>query len=262
MIITILLTLHELTLLPNGKLGVHFLDVGQGDSTLLITPSGKQVLVDGGPDMSTLEHLGKHMPFFDRTLDLVILTHPHDDHLASFPEVFKRYKVKRVLLAGTELGPSRYHALLNEITGQQIPVIITNPLKDIDLGDGVVLDVIWPNANGRNEKNPNNSSVVIRALYKEESILLTGDIEIEAEEEILVTGADLSSTILKVAHHGSKTSSLTSFLLMVKPEQAIISVGEENAFGHPHEATLSRFKTLEVPVALTASNSPISFEFR
>ncbi|MFH1670445.1 MAG: MBL fold metallo-hydrolase [Patescibacteria group bacterium] len=259
--IAVLLALHELILLPDGKLHVHFLDVGQGDSTFLITPSGKQVLVDGGPDMSTLEHLGKYMPFFDRSIDLLVLTHPHTDHLASFPEVAKRYEVKHILLAGTEAEVSRYLALLHEVKNQHIPVSIADPTEDIDLGDGVVLDVVWPEKSFRNDKNLNNSSVVIRALFADQSILLTGDIENEAEYALLDTGADIRSKVLKVAHHGSRTSSSQQFLLVVNPNQAIISVGEENSFGHPDPWTLERYSSLGIPTHETRKEGTVSMEF-
>jgi len=258
--IAVLLALHELILLPDGKLHVHFLDVGQGDSTFLITPSGKQVLMDGGPDMSTLEHLGKYMPFFDRSIDLLVLTHPHTDHLASFPEVAKRYEVKHILLAGTEAEVSRYLALLHEVKKQHIPVSIADPTEDIDLGDGVVLDVVWPEKSFRNDKNLNNSSVVIRALFADQSILLTGDIENEAEYALLDTGADIRSKVLKVAHHGSRTSSSSGFLLAVTPSQAIISVGEDNNFDHPHPETLSRYFSLNIPTFETRKEGTISLE--
>ena len=260
-VITTLLTLRELLLLPDGKLHIHFLDVGQGDATFLVTPSGKQVLVDGGPDMSTLEHLGKYMPFFDRSIDLLVLTHPHTDHLASFPEVTRRYDVGRILLAGTEAEVSRYLALLHEIQEQQIPVSIADPMADIDLGDGVILDVLWPINSFRNDKNLNNASVVVRALFADQSILLTGDIEQEAEDALLETGADVRSRVLKAPHHGSRTSSSQQFLLAVNPDQAIISVGEENTFGHPDPGTLERYFSLNIPTRETREEGTVSMEF-
>ncbi|MBU2259307.1 MBL fold metallo-hydrolase [Patescibacteria group bacterium] len=257
----VLLALHELTLLPDGKLHVHFLDVGQGDSALLITPSGKQVLVDGGPDMSVLEHLGKYMPFFDRSIDLVVLTHPHTDHLVALPEVTRRYRVGHVLLAGTSTDVSHYLALLHEIQEQQIPVSIADPMADIDLGDGVILDVLWPINSFRNDKNLNNTSVVVRALFADQSILLTGDIEQEAEDALLETGADVRSRVLKAPHHGSRTSSSQQFLLVVNPDQAIISVGEENSFGHPDPWTLERYSSLGIPTHETRKEGTVSMEF-
>ncbi|MBU0766871.1 MBL fold metallo-hydrolase [Patescibacteria group bacterium] len=256
-----LLALHELALLPDGKLHVRFLDVGQGDSIFLITPSGKQVLVDGGPDMSTFEHLGKYMPFFDRSIDLLVLTHPHTDHLASLPEVTKRYSVGRILLAGTEATASRYLALLNEVKEQSIPVSIVDPANDIDLGDGAVLDIVWPTKSFRNDKNLNNSSVVMRVLFADQSILLTGDIEEEAEDALLETGADIRSLVLKAPHHGSQTSSSSGFLLAVNPIKTIISVGEENGFGHPHPETISRYFDLNIPMLETRDVGTVSLEF-
>ncbi|MCF7844773.1 MAG: MBL fold metallo-hydrolase [Kiritimatiellales bacterium] len=256
-----LLTIHELALLPDGKLHVHFLDVGQGDSILLVTPSGKQVLVDGGPDMSTLEHLGKYMPFFDRSIDLIVLTHPHSDHLAALPEVARRYSIDHMLLAGTDADTSRYLSLLSEAKEQSIPVSIADPDQDLDFGDGVVLDIVWPTKNFRNDKNLNNSSVVMRALFADQSILLTGDIEEDAENALLKTGADISSLVLKAPHHGSRTSSSSQFLLAAKPNKAIISVGEENQFEHPHPETIEKYSSLDISTFETKEDGTISLEF-
>ena len=259
--IIILLALHELILLPDGKLHVHFLDVGQGDAIFFITPSGKQVLIDGGPDMSVLEHLGKYMPFFDRSIDLIVLTHPHSDHLTSLPEVTRRYGVNHILLAGTEAETGRYHSLLHEVKERSIPVSIADPATDFDLGDGVVLDILWPDRSFRNDKNLNNASITIRILFADQSILLTGDIETEAEYAILNAGADIRSKVLKTPHHGSQTSSSSGFLLAVNPLKAIISVGEENSFGHPDPETIARYSALDIPVHETRKEGTVSMEF-
>lgn len=258
-----LLLLRELRLRPDGRLHAYFLDVGQGDSILLVTPSGKQILVDGGPDLKTLEHLGRLLPFFDRSLDLVVMTHPNLDHLAVFPEVLRRYHVDRFLLTGIAFDLPRYDAILAELKELRTQRSFADPATNIDMGDGVILDIIWPPRDvfGHKFSEINDVAVVLRVVHASGSILLTGDIEEKAEEAILKTGAGIRSTVLKVAHHGSKTSSSTGFLLAVMPSLAVISLGAENTYGHPHAVTLDRLKTLNIPVRRTDLEGTVEITF-
>lgn len=257
----LILALREFSLQPDGMLRVHFLDVGQGDATLLISPSGKQILIDGGPDLSTLEHLGRTLPFFDRTIELLVLTHPNLDHLAAFPELIKRYTVKRILLSGVQEHLGMYEALLVGVTQYGIPITLARIPLTIDFNDGLLFDVLWPTKNlvGKAVKNVNNTSMVIRAVFGGSSILLTGDIEREGERGLLLSAADLSSTLVKVPHHGSKTSSSREFLLATHPSTAIISSGKENRYGHPHSEVLVRLRELGIPFRSTANEGTISF---
>jgi len=263
LIVLSILVVRELSLLPDGKLHVHFLDVGQGDAIFLVSPSGKQILIDGGPDLAVLEHIGRYMPFLDRTIELLVLTHPDADHITGLPEVLRRYEVERVLFSGAQHTSGRYDAFLTHLLEKEIPLIEANPGEDIDLGDGLVLDVIWPMPGvfGTAPKNANDLSVVLRVLYGDTAILLPGDIEEEAEIAILASGVDLESTILKVPHHGSRTSSSTGFLLAVDPEFAIISAGRDNQFGHPHSDVLDRYKRLGISVRTTVEEGVISLIF-
>lgn len=255
------LAARELALMPDGKLHLYFFDVGQGDATLIVTPSGKQIVVDGGPDMSTLEYLGTYMPFFDRTIDLVVLTHPNADHMTALPDVLHRYAVSSVLLSGSDYDLGKYSAMLEQILSRNISVVLADPTKDIDMGDGVVLDTVWPRPYDVSEFDVNNASVVLRVLYKNHSIMLPGDIEALAEHAILRSGVPLKSTVLKAAHHGSKSSSSTGFLLAVNPELAVISAGRDNRFGHPHLEVLHRFENMGIPLHSTAKESTISLTF-
>jgi len=259
----VFLLFHEISLLPDGKLHVYFLDVDQGDAILLVSPSGKQVLIDGGPNTTVLEHVGKYLSFFDRTIELLILTHPDADHVTGAPEILSRYRIERVLFPGTQHSSGRYEAFLSYLEEQGVTIIEPDPSIDIDLGDGLVLDIVWPTPEvfGTKPKNANNPSVVVRALFGDTSILLTGDIEKEAETSILAMGTDIRSTILKVAHHGSKTSSSTGFLLAAQPELAIISVGRDNHFGHPHPDVIERYRQMGIPVRTTAEEGTISLVF-
>jgi competence protein ComEC len=133
-------------------------------------------------------------------------------------------------------------------------VWIADPTKDIDLGDGVTLDVIWPPPTllGRDMKDVNNSSIVARVLYGSDAVLLGGDAEEKEERDVLASGADIRATVLKAGHHGSKTSSGTGFLLAVDPDTVAISCGRDNSYGHPHQVILDRFRALGIPARVTA----------
>jgi len=262
-VVGILLASREHALQPDGKLHVHMLDVGQGDSILLQSPSGKQVLVDGGPDHSVLESLGRLLPFFDRRIEFVIVTHPEADHITGLSAVLRHYDVGAILLTGIDHSSMRYDAFLRSLLTRDIPLISPDPIEDIDLGDGLIVDILWPSSKmlGSAVKNPNNTSIVLRALFGDTSILLTGDIEEEAEMAILQRGDVVKANILKVPHHGSRTSSSTGFLLATKPSLAMISVGKNNSYGHPHREVLSRYRDLGIDLKTTAENGLISLTF-
>jgi len=255
---------REARLNGTGMAVAHILDVGQGDSILLVSPTGKQVVIDGGPDLSTLKELAARMPFFDRSIDLVVLTHPNLDHLAAFPSLLARYRVGQVLFTGVSFESDAYREFLDLVDAQDIPILTPDSSHDIDLGDGLRLDVVWPTADlwGAPTKDENNTSIVLRAIAGSSSLLLTGDMEEEEEREVLASGADIRSTYLKVAHHGSKTSTSTGFLLAVDPELAVISVGAKNSYGHPHPIVLERLRHFGVPVRTTAQEGTITLPLR
>lgn len=249
------LLLREAAVAPDGRTHVHVLDVGQGDSILLVSPTGKQVLIDGGPDRGTLRAISARLSLFDRTIDMVVLTHPHLDHLAALPELLRRYDVGAILLSGMRADLGRYQEFLSLAEAEGATILLPDATKDIALGDGLTLDIIWPDSSlfgQETEHDPNDLSVVIRAMYGEDSVLLTGDIEAYAEAAILASGRDIDSDILKVAHHGSITSSATGFLLAASPERAVISAGRDNSFGHPNPEILDRFTHFGIPVHVTA----------
>lgn len=254
---------REGTLRGNGGLTVHFLDVGQGDSALLVGPSGQQILIDGGPDLSTLQHLGRLMPFFDRRIELLILTHPDLDHVASFPEVLQRYRIETLLLTGVAHHSAHYHRLLFEAKAQGTRLLQADPDTDIDFGDGLHFDLLWPPPIlwGEYAKEVNDTSIVLKAIYGDTIILFTGDIGEKAEKQMLQEGIDIDSDILKVPHHGSKTSSGTGFLLAVSPELAVISAGRENRYGHPHPSVVARLRSLGIPVRTTAQEGTVTMRF-
>lgn len=255
--------LRELSRAPDGRLHVHVLDIGQGDSTLLVSPSGKHIVIDGGPDLSALEHLGRLLPVSDRRIELLVLTHPDLDHIASFPEIVRRYDIGGILLTGIQSDAPRYRALLEVMEERDVSVLLADPARDIVFEDGLILDIAWPPADtfGKTPKQPNDTSIVLRAFFGSASLLFTGDIEEEAERELLASGAPLEADILKVGHHGSRTSSSTGFLLAVRPELAIVSAGRDNSFGHPHPVVMERFQNLEISVRATNLEGTVSLVF-
>ena len=255
--------LREITLLPDGRLHLRLLDVGQGDSLLLTTPSGGRILIDGGPNLSTLSQLGVHLPLLSRRIDLVILTHSDADHITALPEVLLRYNVRHLLLTGQTHNSGMFDAVLAAAASRGTNVLLPSPSTDLVFSDGVTMDIVWPNPKINTEKyTRNDASVVTRVLYKDHSILLTGDIEEKAEQAILAQGQNIQAETLKVAHHGSKTSSSTGFLLAVNPRVALISSGTDNRFGHPHTSVITRLNDMGITIKNTADEGGIELVLR
>jgi competence protein ComEC len=231
--------------MPDGRLHVHFLDVGQGDSIFIQCPGGQQILVDGGPSPSVLlSHLGRRMPFWDHSLDLVVLTHPEEDHVGGLVEVLTRYDVGLVLDSGQECTSATCDAWRSLIEEKEIPYRRAEAGMAITVGNDMRLEVLHPPSQliTNTSSDLNNNSVVIRLHYGQFSTLLTGDIEAEAENTLLISGQPVDSLVLKVPHHGGETSLTEPFLQAVSPELAIISVGADNRFGHPSEVTLQKLE--------------------
>jgi competence protein ComEC len=234
-------------------LEVDFLDIGQGDSILIKTPFGQNILIDGGPDNSVIRRLGENLPFWDRTIDLMILTHPHDDHVSGLVEVLQRYQVKKILYSGVNHTSPSYLAWLAEIKKRKISVVIVNRQQIINLGPNCRLEILSPRQNlvAKTVENLNNTSIVARLVYQQAKFLFTGDAEKEEEDDLLATGADLSTQVLKVCHHGSNTSSGEKFLAAVRPQIAVIQVGADNQFGFPSRRVLKRLEKIGIKVYRT-----------
>ena len=249
---------------PDERLQISVLDIGQGDSILIVTPAGQQILVDGGPDPEKVcLELGEKLPFWDKSLDMVVLTHPDDDHIAGLVEVLRRYQVGQVLEPGLEIDSPAYDEWLALIEKKDIERTIAVAGQEIDLGSGITIDVLHPQANWSDSHSTdiNSNSVVLHLSWGDISFLLTGDIEEEAEHELLHRGCTLRSTILKVGHHGSKSSSTPRFLAAVTPQVAVVSAGEDNPFGHPHEEVMDRLEEMVEPgqIYVTSENGTVTF---
>lgn len=229
--------------IPDTKMHVYFLDVGQGDGILIKTPENHQILVDGGPDNTVIAELSEVLPFFDKELDMLVLSHPHDDHVAGLIDVLKRYEVKTVLMSGAVFGSAVYEEFLNAVDAEGTQVFVANAENDFKFGE-VFLDVIYPFESfaGQSFDNVNNSSVALKMAYGGKFLLLTGDLEKEGEENLVTSGEDLKADIYKAGHHGSKTSSGAVFMEKVRPEIAVISLGKDNSYGHPNKEALKNIK--------------------
>lgn len=233
--------------IPDGNFHAYFLNIGQGDSILIKTPENHKILIDGGPKNYVFQELDKVMPFFDKTIDLVVLTHPHADHIDGLVEVLKRYRVNAIMMTGVDYKSPNYSEFLKVATEKNIPTYIAKNKLDFKFGD-VLLDVLYPEKEllGTDFKNLNNSSIIIKISYRNRQIMLSGDMEFEEENSLMKMGLNLGADILKVGHHGSKTSSSKKFLDLVKPEIAIIQSGRGNPFGHPSKEALERLKAAGV----------------
>lgn len=233
--------------MPDGRLHVLFFDVGQGDAILVECPSGQQILVDGGPSpVALLSNLGSEMPFWDRSLDLVVLTHPQEDHITGLVDVLGRYEVDQVLGSGQECDTPTCAAWKQLIEEKQIPFRRAEQGMRIDLGQGAWLHVLHPPGTllAGTSSDVNNNSVVLRLQYGRLSVLLTGDIEQEGEQALLASGQPLNSLVLKVPHHGAENALTLPFLQAANPQVAVISVGADNRFGHPAELTLEKLQDI------------------
>lgn len=237
---------------PSGdELQVHVLNVGQGDSILIIAPGGKCVLVDAGPPGGGRAVLDAMKRYGVNQLDLMVATHAHADHIGGADEVMRRTKVSTVLDSRVPNTTKSYEDFLKEIEKSGAKYVAAAPGQKFDLGGGAQLTVLAPVQpfftkdqlrSGANE--PNANSVVTRLDYGDFSMLLTGDAEAETEERLMAAGANIKTKILKVGHHGSRYASSEKFLRQGGFEAAIISDGADNRYGHPNQDALGRFRQL------------------
>ena len=242
LVVTILVSVTAATL-PDDNLRVSFLDVGQGDA-ILIQKGNRQILVDGGPNPQMLvSELSEKIPFWDRTIDLVVLTHPSADHVTGLVEILQRYEVGQVIHPGLDYESMVYDRWLHLLEESDINTTITRTGQQIKMSE-VTIEVLNPGVNllKGTQSVIDNNGLVLRVEKGEVSFLLTADLMQEAEYELITRRANLTSIVLKVAHHGSNTSTTVEFLAVTNPQLAVISVGEQNKFGHPTDEVLDRLE--------------------
>lgn len=238
------------------ELKFYLLDVGQGDAIFIVTPTKNQILIDGGPDRAVLGELGKVMPFWDRSLDLVILTHPHLDHVGGLVEVLKNYEVARYLDAGDSYPLAEYQEIKKLVETKNISYHKARRGMKMILDEGTELNIFAPEKL-QESKNPHRNMVVSRLSFGETDFLLMADAEKPEEFFLLENGDDIQSEVLKVGHHGSRTSSSLLFLEKVSPAYALISVGRKNQYGHPHPETIQNLEAARTKIFRTDVNSRI-----
>ena len=242
-----------------GKLTVAFLDVGQGDAIFIESPTGTQILIDGGPEKSVLRQLGKVMPFYDRTIDVLMITNPDKDHFAGFLDVLNSYKVGAMMEPGTLGAAAEYAALEKLIEEKGAKKLLARRGQKIQLGGGATLEILFPDRDVSG-LNPNEGSIVAKLSYGSTSFLLTGDTTSAVEEYLSqLDGARLDVDVLKTGHHGSDTSTSDSLLGFASPAFAVISAGRDNRYGHPHKEVLDRLARFEVPVFGTYALGTVVF---
>jgi len=244
----------------NGILTVVFLDAGQGDAIFIEAPNGNQVLIDGGPNKSVLRQLSKVMPFYDRSIDIVIATHPDKDHIGGLPDVLQRYTVDFILESGAKNDTGISRAFESAILQNKIKRIFAKRGMAIMLGDDVFLNILFPDRDV-SEVESNTTSIVAQLVYKNTEFMFTGDSPKTIEEYLVfLDGEKLRSDVLKVGHHGSKTSSSESFVGYVSPEYAIISAGADNSYGHPHKEVVEILNQFGSAILNTKDNGAIIFK--
>jgi competence protein ComEC len=242
------------------ELAVRFLNIGQGDATL-ITYGSQQILIDGGPNgQKVLEELGKYVPFWDRTIEVVIATHPDQDHIDGLIDVMETYNVSEVIDNSFDSDSQVYKKYLETIGEKNIPRLKGEKGMSISIRDGAKMEILSPQGDIDNDRKDSNAgSIVSKLTFGENTFLFTGDFPTEKEPELIASGADLISRVLKVAHHGSKYSTSDEFLYRVKPVDAIISVGNNNRDGHPTQEVLNRLSSQGIQILRTDQRGDISY---
>ena len=253
------IAVYDFSQLPFLK--VIFFDVGQGDAGFIETPQRHQILIDGGPGSVILEKLGKSMPFYDRTIDLIILTHPEFDHLSGFNEVLKKYKVSNILWTGIVRDTAEYKEWEKLIEEEKTEIFIAKAGQKIlwESETNNYMEVLYPfeNLEGKVFEDSNNTSIISKLVFGKNSFLFTGDAYKNVEGELINKKAEIDSDVLKVSHHGSKTSSSEEFIKSVSPQIAVISAGIGNKYGHPHQEVLELLEKYGIRVLRTDEDGDI-----
>ncbi|OGF21988.1 hypothetical protein A2Y83_03175 [Candidatus Falkowbacteria bacterium RBG_13_39_14] len=255
----------------DDKMRVIFFDVGQGDASLVMA-DGLNILIDGGPDKKVVEKLDKYLPFWDREIDIMVLTHPHADHVAGLIDVFKKYQVDEVWMTGVLHSSYEYLEFLEiaRDSGMATRMVGRDAINRVS-ATNIKIEILYPREDlfEKTVDNLNNSSIVLRISYKDKSFLFAGDIEEKADAELcekpllshpLEGEGNIRSDVLKIAHHGSANASSQCFLEAVKPEITVISAGRDNDFGMPSLRILNRLERMGIGVFRTDEDGDVIME--
>ncbi|MDR0965040.1 MAG: MBL fold metallo-hydrolase [Myxococcales bacterium] len=249
-----------------APLRFHVLDVGQGDALFISSPAGKNVLIDAGTPESTKSLLARLDELVQGPLDLVVMTHPHADHIGGMAEILRKKGAKLFLDPGFDHASKMYADLVVTLEELAIPVRLGQTGRKIDLGGGAELEVLAPklpfHKNTRSDANAN--TIVARLTYGATSFYLSGDSEAETEEEVLkeivkAQGRSIRSNVYKIAHHGSRHASGDAILAELKPDFAVVSAGKNNRYGHPTQEALDRCRKAGAQVYRTDTDGEVIF---
>lgn len=231
------------------RVEIDFLDVGQGDASLIKLPNNKIILIDGGPDNIVLKRLGENLPFYQRRIDLIILSHPHDDHIIGLLEIIRRYKVGAIIYVGEEENPELLTLLISTAKSKNISLTDLRDEANINYSPACSLHLL--NSESLKIKKDDNNSIATKLDCDLMTALFSGDNNSTVETALLKTKYDWSAGVFKASHHGSKTANSEVFLRAVKPSVFVVSVGVDNRFGHPNSEVLERAERLKIDIKRT-----------
>lgn len=264
-----LIFFYQYSRFNDNKLHVVFCDVGQGDAIFIRTPKGLDILIDGGPDNSVLSCLSNHMPFWDRTIEIVALTHPHADHLVGLIGVLKRYKVDLFITEKLENKTESFREFARIVQNKKINNRYVFAGDKLRIKDGVVLQVLSPSKEFLQRTSPSGvigesgefASLVLFLSYGQFDTFLTGDSQVLELAEALQTASQGEALqeieVFQVPHHGSKTGLNQELVDQINPKLAVISVGKNNKYGHPHKEVMELLNGSKVKILRTDQNAEV-----
>jgi len=249
---------QEIKAWQEGKLYVDVIDVGQGDSIFIKTPNGSTMLIDAG-DSDAYDAIKEVLDENNvDKLNVLVATHPHEDHIGSMKEVYENYSAEKIYMSSTVTTTTTYKNLLTAISNNAQKIVTAKAGMSIDIDSNITMKILSPQDKSYGDLN--DYSIVIKCTYKNNSVLFTGDATVKTEKEMLASYYnELDSDVLKVGHHGSSSSSSAAFLNAVSPTYAIISCGLNNDYGHPHAETLERLNSINAIVKRTDEDGSVSF---
>jgi competence protein ComEC len=244
-----------------NTLSVFFLDVGQGDAIFIQAPNGNQLLVDGGPGNAVLPVLSRVMPWGDTSIDTILATHADADHIGGLAQVIERYHVGHFIENGVGSKTRTYARLQETVDKNNLTHTIARRGMHfvLDPQKNIYFEVLAPGDELSSYKDTNDGSIVGRLVYGNTSFMLTGDGTLTTESAIMKSypSEKIASTVLKLGHHGSHTSSGESWLRVVAPSVAVVSAGAHNRYGHPHQNVIERVRSFGIPILYTGTQGTI-----